>query len=231
VKVRHTAGPPPAVGNPLASYVNDIDIWDATMGRRLTTITVRETMVNKVVLSPDRVHAALVATTGIRLYEMATGRPVRALEGSGDIELMTNGGFGAPVFSRDGKSAAAPLHQAIGIWDVTTGRKRCSLSGTSLNLLSFAFNPDATRLVSVTTDGAVMLWNALTGRQIVRLRESAGLCTSREALIEGPSASDIRKTVSIRFSDDGRQVVQTTIAKDPKGMRVRITSWDGSPRH
>jgi WD40 repeat protein len=241
VKVRHTAGPPPASGNPLASYVTDIDIWDTRTGRRLTTITVKAAMVSRIVLSPDRVHAAVVVlgassaqvnapSGGIQVYDLATGRMVRALERSGEIEAMTDGGFGAPVFSRDGRSAAAPLHQAIGIWDVTTGRQRCSLPGTTLNLLSFAFSPDGTRLVSVTGDGTKKLWNASTGRQIMTLGESIGLFTVREVVLEGPSASDIQKSVSIGFSDDGRRIVQATTAKDPKGMKVRFTTWDGTPR-
>jgi serine/threonine protein kinase/WD40 repeat protein len=241
VKVHHMTAADGRSNNPLASYSIDIDIWDVATRRRLTTIPVREAMVSKVVLSPDRVHAALVVlgasgqgvaqpTPGIRLYEIATGRMARLLEGSDEVEAMTNGGFGAPVFSRDGKSAAAPLHRAIGIWDVATGRKRCSLPGTGLNLLSLAFSPDGTRLVSAFTGGTVTLWNALTGRQIVTLRQSPGLCTVREVVIEGPSASDIQKGVSIAFSDDGRQIVQTTTKRDPKGMKVQITTWDGSPR-
>ena len=126
VKVRHTAGPPPAAGNPLASSVNDMDIWDIATVRRLTTITVRGALVSKVVLSPDRVHAAVVvlgASSARRPRRPAqssctTSPPaemIRALERSDDLEAMTDGGFGAPAFSRDGKSAAAPLHRAIGI--------------------------------------------------------------------------------------------------------------------
>jgi len=61
------------------------------------------------------------------------------------------------------------------------------------------------------------------------LRESSGPYSVREFIVAGKAmASNAIPTLA--FSDDGTKILSTTTFSDPLGVRVRIRTWDGSPR-
>jgi choice-of-anchor C domain-containing protein len=139
---------------------------------------------------PNRVYRLAFAPDGktlatggidsiIRLWDVATGRQVRLLEGLPVSFLPTYGRtVGGLAFSPDGKCLAAGFGMpsfrtadygaVIKLWDTASGRAIRTLPGHLNTVVSLAFSPDNRTLASGSQDGTVRLWNLRTGEEILR---------------------------------------------------------------
>jgi len=177
-------------------------------------------------LSARIVEGGVSMRAAIDIYDTTTGRRRHRLF-SNSIARST--------FSPDGKRLlVVEGARSMTVWDVQTGLKLVSFpeaGNTGITLLSTDFSPNGTRLVSTSSDGEVRLWDAESGKALIRLQESSGPYEVREVTIiaEKYGFRDDPKQVSIAFSPDGRKITRTTVMPDPKGARIRIETWDGSP--
>jgi serine/threonine protein kinase len=101
--------------------------------------------------SPD--GKALACSTGesvVRLWDLATGREIRALAGhKGAVEQL--------VFSADGRRLLSASQDKVAIlWDVATGKEILRLGNLDNPVLSAAISPDGSRVLTITGDGT--LW-------------------------------------------------------------------------
>ena len=110
-------------------------------------------------LSPDGLDMAAVdATGGIRIWEIASGRLVAQRD---------NFAIDDPVvaFSPDGTLLASGATDGdIWLWDVASGQPAAVLSGHEDDVLDLDFSPDGTLLASASKDGTARLWD-VTSRQ------------------------------------------------------------------
>jgi WD40 repeat protein len=121
----------------------------------------------------------------VRLWDPATGRPVRA-----PLAASAPYAVAAVAFSRDGRLlASADLGGTVRLWDPATGRLVATLHATSARygVPGVAFSPDSTLLASADADGTVRLWNTATGQPI-----GAPLQTGAQAV------------AAVAFSPDGK---------------------------
>ncbi|WP_437838313.1 pentapeptide repeat-containing protein [Sorangium sp. So ce1153] len=118
----------------------------------------------------------------IRLWDVATGRALRALEGHTERVLSV-------AFSSDGRSLASCADdKTVRLWDAATGQVLRVLEGHAASVWSVAFSPDGRSLASGSDDETVRLWDAATG-QVLRA-------------LEGHAAS----VWSVAFSPEGRSL-------------------------
>jgi WD40 repeat protein len=103
----------------------------------------------------------------LALWDCATGKSIRAMEGS----------LGPLAFSPDGRIFAnAGDDGTLAVWEVATCRKRCQFAGhqrvtrplfspaiSDGAILALAFSPDGRLLASAGTDAQILVWN-VTGR-------------------------------------------------------------------
>jgi WD40 repeat protein len=92
----------------------------------------------------------------LKLWDLATGRGSRALEGHSDLVTSV-------VFSSDGRSALSGSDdKTIKLWDVGTGREIRTFRGHSAKVNAVALSPDYKTVLSASADKTVKLWNMAT---------------------------------------------------------------------
>ncbi|MFG2825057.1 trypsin-like peptidase domain-containing protein [Kitasatospora sp. NPDC048365] len=160
--------------------------------------------VNCVAFSPD---GHTLATGGgndsVRLYDVATGRTVTTLGGTGGKFLMGHSGdVDSVAFSPDGNILAATSRlSGVRLWDVVTGTTVATLAGPTHGAFSVAFSPDGHTLATGDSDNVVRLWDAATGSTVAAL------------------TGHTDDVLSVAFSPDGR-----TLATASSDGTARL--WD-----
>ena len=130
--------------------------WDAGLEGHTSNV-------NSVSFSPD---GSMLASGSwddtIRLWDVATGAPLRTLEGhTSDVNSVS--------FSPDGSMLASGSWD-IRLWDVATGAPLRTLRGHTDSVDSVSFSPDGSMLASGSWDYTIRLWDVATGAPLRTLR-------------------------------------------------------------
>lgn len=145
--------------------------------------------VEAVACSSDGLVLATGATDQtVRLWEVATGKQIRCLEGH-------RGAVHTVAISPDGKTIASGSEdQTIRLWSAATGQELHRLGGNQGPVYSVCLSPDGKWLAAGCDDQIVHLWEAATGKEVQ------------------PGAGHQRAILSIAYSADGRSL--TTAGRD-----------------
>lgn len=153
--------------------------------------------------APDGLTLATSGYDGaVRLWDIATGRPLRMLGGA-------NGTVWTLDYSPDGrKLAAAGEDKRVRIWRAADGRLLHTLRGHERNVWEVRFSPDGRRLASGSFDSTARLWDAATGAPLATLKDHeqavVGLAWSPDGRWLATSGDD--STIRLRRSADGKAV-------------------------
>jgi WD40 repeat protein len=113
-----------------------------------------------VALSPDgRTLASGSADCSIKLWDMASGRELRTLNGNANM-------VSSVAFSPDGRTlASAGYDHTVRLWDVSSGRElhfnQFLLHADIVNAV--AFSEDGKTLASASSDQTIKIWNVADG--------------------------------------------------------------------
>jgi len=128
------------------------------------------------------------------------------------------------------------LHRSI-----VTSRIRMTLTNHKTRVLSADFNPDGKQLATIGDDGTVILWDALTGEELLRLPGTTepsdfvstqrityspdgnllAACDSDQVKLYDPTTGDIFRTLT------GLQSDATAVAFSKDGLHIAAGSIDG----
>jgi len=115
--------------------------------------------VTSVAFSKDGTILASGGGSAVILWEVATGRELRALTGhSKDITSIALNG--------EGILASGSEDATVKLWDIATGRELRTLTGHPRGVQSVAFSADGRILASSSVDEKVKLWEVATGREL-----------------------------------------------------------------
>ena len=129
----------------------------------------------------------------------------RALQGHGDEVL-------AVAYSPDGRRLlTASRDRTAGLWDTATGRVQAVVKGHEAAVTFATFSPDGRRALTLALgpDRSAIIWDADTGRKLVRLK----LSSDWDARFQAPGPGDppglefLAEYRMASFSPDGRRVV------------------------
>jgi WD domain, G-beta repeat len=200
-------------------------IWDAASGKEVATFrTHHYDRVHSAAFSHDgsRIVTASSSDSGTRtalglsdvhIWDAATGRELTVLR------LPRHGGIESAAFSPDGlRIVTTSLDGTASTWDVATGMEISVLRGhgdgrvefpADGGVLSAAFSPDGSRIVTASYDKTARIWDAASGNEI--------------AVIRGHGDS----VLSATFSPDGSRIVTASYDKTARIWYVRVTTMPG----
>jgi sugar lactone lactonase YvrE len=135
-------------------------LWDAGDGRLVRELPGHAAHVNSAVFSPDGRYVATASSGGVRLWEADTGAIMRELPSSYSESV---------AFSPDGQYVVTAGVGAPKLWEVGVGNLVRELPGHTAWVRSAAFSPDGARVVTASDDKTARIWEASTGRELVRL--------------------------------------------------------------
>jgi WD40 repeat protein len=117
-------------------------------------------------LSPDGKLLVTGKEKSIRLWEIATGKELRELEGHEAAVLKA-------VYSRDGKVLATSSSREIIVWDAVGWKKLARLQvsedrGRSFNFSSLTLSPDGNTVAAIFygQEYVIRFWEAATGKEL-----------------------------------------------------------------
>jgi WD40 repeat protein len=176
-----------------------LSVWDARSGKKLATLVLDDsgfsTYVMALAYSPDgrRIASSQYGLgNSICMWDAASYRQL--------WRQVTHGGDDALAFSPDGRFLATGGDLIIDIRDADSGEVVQSLPGFPRGVCGLAYSPDGRRIASASRDGAVRVWDSISGQELITLDGEGEL-------------------LSVTFSPDGRRIASLG---DDRWVRI----WD-----
>jgi serine/threonine protein kinase/WD40 repeat protein len=132
-----------------------------------------------------------------------------------------------------GRSRAALKvnEQFVMLLDLGTGTTLATLGPLRAQVAGAAFHPRAARIATVDAEHRVQVWDTSTGRELLVMSAEPGAYESESWQVTPRSPSTIATRPAIRFTDDGEQLVLTTVTRLPDGTHlIERRTWSGAPR-
>ncbi|WP_194892865.1 WD40 repeat domain-containing protein [Catenulispora pinisilvae] len=147
-------------GKTLAAGDSDtqVQFWDVATGHGTATLPLADVYpsLQSVAFSPDGRTLAVGGSSGVTLWNVATGKTAVTLAGDRSRAACS------VAFSPDGRTLAVANGGAF-LWDVTTGQFITGLIGdTHQGVASVAFSPDGKTLAAGSVYDTVTLWDVAT---------------------------------------------------------------------
>jgi WD40 repeat protein len=151
-----------AAAGGVPSEDGEVKVFDPATGTVLLDLPAAHTdTVFGVAFSPDgKLLATASADKFAKVFEAATGRPVRSFEGHTQHVLDV-------AWAEDGKRlVTAGADTVLKVWDVEKGEKLRDVPGHKLQITRLAAVGKGPTILTAGGDGTVRLYNAVTGGQM-----------------------------------------------------------------
>jgi WD40 repeat protein len=180
--------------------MSEVRFWDIETGQRIADYHGEDDVGTGCgALSRDGLRVAVADFGKLRFLDAATGRTERT------IDLPGSWGK-TPEFSPDGTLVAMPIHNAIALFEVSTGRRLHHDERSPAGYVeSAAWSPPGDRIVTGHSDGGVRVWDVGSGELV--WHKPLAPVISRLGWFPRP--------VFVSFSQDGKVVIAAGRRDDP----------------
>jgi len=179
--------------------------------------------VNCAVFGPDaRWLATGSADNAIRLWDVETGRELRALSGHKNwIKSL--------ALSHNGELLASGSNdRTVKLWNVSSGREVLTLNGHQSSVEVVFFSPDDRWLVSGSTDRAIKVWNTSSGAELQTLAGHTAAITALAFSPEGKTLASGAADNTIKLWDTSSWSSSRTLTKHTRKITSLSFSSDGN---
>ena len=218
---------------------SDPELLDAETGQVIAVLAAKNHRVGVVAFSPDGTKIASGsfdyrdlpgAGPGLFMQAALSGEPVTLIVWDSETgRALRNLSFGSSVVSlafSPGNTRIASTGSEFAVWDAATGEKVMSLvEGSALDNSCAAFSPNGNCIVFGSWDGALTLWDALTGTKVGAI---AGHLAGVRGIMWCPNGShivSISDDATLRFWDAEEGIC---VAVLPCAGRVHCCGIDAS---
>jgi WD40 repeat protein/serine/threonine protein kinase len=185
---------------------NDINVSDASSGKKLMTLSGHEDTIWSMSYSSDgtRIVSGGKDKT-VRVWNAVTGTEIMTLRGHGEYpEFPSCSPVSSVAFSPDGKYIVSGSYDyTVKIWNARTGAEIMTMREHSHLVNDVVFSPVGNRFASASSDSTIRVCDVATGGELQVLRGHEG------------------EVLSVAFSPDGKRIVSGS-----KDETVRI--WDAA---
>jgi RNA polymerase sigma factor (sigma-70 family) len=228
------------LGNGPARFV--VTLWDMTTGKRIRSFVnpIGDNMGDsQVTLTPDGKAFALRGPQDLFLLDSATGKEIRRFP-SVRAENHRWGAAPAFAFSPAGAQLVCTDKGGVAVWNVTgpaAGQAARRLAVEGGKAATVAVSPDGKFIAAGTSEGAILLWDAATGRLLHNLRDpenrlpiymltfsANGTLASQQHMIDRVRLWDVRTGKEL---SPLAPVTGLTIAMTPDGRGLAALDSEG----
>lgn len=145
---------------------NDTQVWDLTTGKLLHQFIGHTSNVLAMSISHDDRKLATGSIAGdIKIWNLRTGELLQTLYGH-----VPGHWVGALAWGHQHELlASGGWDQTVKVWNVRQGKLLHSLEGHTSAITGVCFAPDNSRLLTVSSNGAVKIWDVKSGRELLNL--------------------------------------------------------------
>jgi WD40 repeat protein len=140
-----------------------IYLCDPSSGTIKSRLAIHDGGSNLLAFSADSRLLATTTDSGVRVWEMATGRELTANPEAHESAVS------CIAVAPDGTVVTTTDDATVRAWDGVTGRQRYVLNHDSW-VRAAALSSDGSRLVTSSLDDTVRLWDVASGKELARLR-------------------------------------------------------------
>lgn len=167
-----------------------VKLWDASSGKGIQSLKGHVSTVESVACSPDGKWIVSHAWEEIKVWDAATGAETLTIRvPPGEIECIGISPNGQRIIVGGERFSAAKNGQAVSggtvkVWNRATGEEELFLKGHTSRVRNVMFSPDGKRIVSGSwgrtnpkhfgNGGEVIVWDAVTGKQLQHFQRSSG---------------------------------------------------------
>jgi WD40 repeat protein len=136
----------------------EVTLWNAGSGERMLTLSGHETLVNRLVFSPDD-RSLISADEGgtIKVWDTTSGQNRKTVNTGGKVTAMRLAPGGQWL-------ASAGEDRSINLWDLAAGGIARKLKKHDGIVNAIAFSADGQLLASGSDDRTVIIWETATGK-------------------------------------------------------------------